>query len=41
MKIAFLVGVIVSAVLAFFCLKFLWYMIKFLIKGKDGKRKLQ
>jgi hypothetical protein len=38
MEIALAVGILVSGVLAFFCLKFVWFMITFLIKGKDGKR---
>ena len=38
MKIALVIGIMVSAVLAFFCLKFLLYMIVFLIKGKNGKK---
>ena len=40
---AFIIGVVVSSVLAFYLLKFLWFATGFLlgIRKKDVKRKIQ
>lgn len=39
MKIALIIGIIATGVLVFYCLKFLWYILTILIKGKNGKKK--